>query len=622
MVRGIVAATAWCLVTGVAWNLNAGQGFSSERPNILWISSEDNGPQLGCYGDAFSTTPNLDGLASRGMRYQRAWSCAPVCAPARTTIITGVWPTSTGAMHMRSQVTLPETIRLLPQYLRQLGYYCSNNVKEDYNLEKAGKVWDDSSNKAHWRNRASGQPFFSVFNFTVSHESQIRKRPHKAIHDPKLVPVPPYHPDLPDVRQDWAQYYDKITEMDREVGKVLRELDEDNLRDNTIIFYFGDHGSGMPRSKRWLYESGLKVPLMVSAPPKYRELLGASYREGGASDELVCFVDLAPTMISLAGGDIPTTMQGQAFLGPKKSKSRQYIYGFRDRMDERYDCSRAIRDERFAYIRNFMPHRPQGQFLSYMFETPTTVAWQSAFQKGSLTPEQSYFWVPKDSEELYDLEQDPFQVKNLAKDPAFREVTTRMRDALRSWMLETRDLGLLSESDMLARAKGESPYQLGHDSARYDLESIERAADIATRTMDTHPKQLRDLLSANDAAIRYWGAVGYLVRGVRGIQVDWNDMRTSSKDSSLSVQVIALESLARFGTPEDRQTSIARLWELADSTKNDLFVSVAAMNALDHSQLKPTEKPANIKDFPSQSKGYPQRYDTLLPKLIEKLAMP
>jgi len=213
------------------------------RPNILWITSEDNGTELGCYEDPYARTPHIDRLAARGLKYLNAWSNAPVCAPARTTIISGMYPPSTGSEHMRSLVKLPAGFRMFPQYLRDAGYYCTNNAKEDYNLKKPGQVWDESSRQAHWRNRQPGQPFFAVFNITTSHESQLRKRPHRLVHDPSQAPVPTYHPDTPEVRHDWAQYYDKLTEMDTEVGERLDELEVAGLADHTIIFYYGDHGS-------------------------------------------------------------------------------------------------------------------------------------------------------------------------------------------------------------------------------------------------------------------------------------------------------------------------------------------------------------------------------------------
>ena len=242
---------------------------AADLPNVLWLTSEDNGPHLGCYGDKYATTPILDALAAKGMIYTRAISNAPVCAPARTTIISGMYPPSTGSEHMRSMTSLPSGYKMYPAYLRELGYYCTNKSKEDYNLRKEGEVWNESGGKGHWRNRPDKkQPFFAIFNYTVCHESRIRKRPHTQVHDPAKVRVPAYHPDHPEVRKDWAQYHDKLTEMDTQVGAQLKELEAAGVADDTIVFYYGDHGSGMPRSKRWPFFSGLNVPLIVHVPEK------------------------------------------------------------------------------------------------------------------------------------------------------------------------------------------------------------------------------------------------------------------------------------------------------------------------------------------------------------------
>ncbi len=239
---------------------------------------------------------------------------------------------------------MPEFMKMYPQFLRERGYYCTNNSKEDYNLTKPGQVWDESSGKAHWKNRQPGQPFFAIFNITVSHESQIRTRPHTLVHDPAQAPLPAYHPDTPEVRHDWAQYYDKVTEMDAQAGQRLKELEEAGLADETIIFFYGDHGSGMPRSKRWPYDSGLHVPLIVHVPDKFRELAPKDYQPGGATDRLVAFVDLAPTLLSLAGVKPPEWMQGHAFLGRFEAPPQKYLFGFRGRMDERYDMVRSVRN--------------------------------------------------------------------------------------------------------------------------------------------------------------------------------------------------------------------------------------------------------------------------------------
>jgi arylsulfatase A-like enzyme len=326
----------------------------TKLPNILWIVCEDINPNLGCYGDPNAVTPNLDKFAEGAMWYTNCWSTAPVCAPARTSLITGVYPPSTGAEHMRSLVKMPEFMKMYPQLLREAGYYCTNCAKEDYNLEKPGEVWSVSSKKGHWRNRPAGKPFMAVFNIEKTHESQIRKRPHTLKHDPTKIKVPAYHPDTPEVRHDWAQYHDNITEMDEIAGKYLKELEEAGLVEDTIVFFYGDNGGGMPRGKRWCYESGLNVPLIIRIPEKFKHLAPKDYKTGGATGRLAGFVDFAPTLLSIAGVKPPEWMQGHALMG-RFDDPQKYIHGFRGRMDERYDMVRAVRNEKYLYMDSTLP---------------------------------------------------------------------------------------------------------------------------------------------------------------------------------------------------------------------------------------------------------------------------
>src|SRR3954470_11923346 len=457
-------------------------GAAAELPNILWVTCEDIGPHLGCYGDTYSVPPNLDALAAKGMRYTNASSNAPVCAPARTTIISGLYPPSTGAEHMRSLVNLPPQFRMFPQFLRDGGYYATNNSKEDYNLEKPGRVWDISSKNAHWKHRLKGQPFFAVFNHVISHESQIRNEIEKSnqIHDPAKVRLPAYHPDTPEVRRDWAQYYDRITMMDREAGNNLRELEKAGLADDTIVFFFSDHGSGMPRNKRSACNSGLNVPFIVYFPPKWRQLAPKDYKSGGTSDRLVSFVDLAPTVLSLAGIKAPEHMQGVPFCGKFAAAEPPYSFGFRGRMDERIDLVRSVRDKQYMYVRNYMPYLPAGQHNAYMFETPTTRVWHELFEQGKLNADQSAFWQPKALEELYDFKVDPDEIHNLAGSPEHHDVLVRMREAQEKWAKRIKDVDFLSEWEMHARSKGSSPYEVGHDPKKYDFDAIFAAANIAS----------------------------------------------------------------------------------------------------------------------------------------------
>ena len=520
---------------------------AADLPNILWITSEDNGPHLGCYGDAYADTPNIDGLAGRGMIYLNAWSTAPVCAPARTTIISGLYPPSTGSEHMRSMTRLPAGFRMYPQYLREAGYYCTNNSKEDYNLEKPGKVWDESSRKAHWKNRAPGQPFFAIFNYTVSHESQIRKQRHRAVHDPAKVRVPAYHPDAPEVRKDWAQYYDKLTEMDALVGNSLRELEDAGLTEDTIIFYYGDHGSGMPRSKRFPYNSGLNVPLVVHVPEKLRHLAPDDYSVGGKTDRLVGFIDLAPTALSVAGIRPPSHFQGHAFMGRYAAPPQPYTYGFRGRMDERYDMMRTVRDKRYIYIRNYMPHKIYGQHVAYMFQTPTTRVWKRLHDEGKLSAAQAAFWRRKPPEELYDLQNDPDEVRNLADSAAHREILERLRKAQRELALRIRDVGFLPEDEIHSRARESTPYEVGHSDAKFPLERILSTAELAASLAPDAVPALEKGLADDDSAIRYWAAMGLLVRGEKAVRV---------RESSSSER-----SRRHLGQrPRDRGARARRVW--------------------------------------------------------------
>ncbi len=590
----------------------------SPRPNILWITSEDNGPHLGCYGDDYATTPNLDALAARGMFYRTCWSNAPVCAPARTTIISGMYPTSLGAEHMRSMTRLPAAFAMYPQYLRDFGYYCTNNSKEDYNLAKPGKVWDDSSGKAHWKNRAAGQPFFAIFNHTISHESKLRTRPHKAVHDPAKVRVPAYHPDTPEVRQDWAQYYDRLTEMDALAGENLQEVAEAGLADDTIVFYYGDHGSGMPRSKRWPYNSGLHVPLIVYIPEKFKHLRSDDYAVGGSTDRLVSFVDLAPTLLSLCGLEPPAHMQGHAFAGQFTAPRQDFVYGYRGRMDERFDMVRSVTDGRYVYIRNYMPHKVYGQHIDYMFQTPTTRIWKEMFDAGKLNEAQSHFWKTKPAEELYDLKSDPDEVNNLANSPQHQDIRQRMRTAQQDLAVKIRDIGFLPEGEIHSRSAGSTPYETAHDDAKYPLAKIMAAAEQASSLKADALDDLTAAMTDDDSAVRYWGAMGLLMRGEAGVSPCRDLLRKALADQSPYVRITAAEALGRYGNKEDIAAALPVLLDLASPTENGVFVSMSALNAIDELDAKAASAAQRIAKLPTQDAKADGRMSSYILRLVEK----
>ncbi len=602
---------------------SAGSAVANDKkqnqPNIVWITCEDMGPHLGCYGDTYATSPNIDKLAKRSLRYLYCWSNAPVCAPARTAIISGVYPPSTGSQHMRSFTQLPPGMDMYPVLLRMAGYYCTNNVKEDYNLKKPQQLWHMSSRKAHWKHRREGQPFFAIFNFTVTHESRIRQRPKKVAHDPAKAPLPAYHPDHPNVRRDWAQYYDNITTMDKMVGEVLKQIEDAGLAEDTIIFFYADHGSGMPRSKRFPYNSGLHVPLLVHVPDKYRDLAPKDYAAGKTTDRLVSFVDLAPTVLSLAGVKPPTYYQGHAFMGKYEIEPQPYIYGFRGRMDERYDMVRSVRDKRYVYVRNYMPHRACGQHVDYMFKTATTSTWKKLFDEGKLNAAQSRFWMPRASEELFDLKNDPDEVNNLATSEKHQEILNRMRKAQQELVFKIRDVGFLPEDEIHSRSQGSTPYQVGHNRKNYPLERIFKTAEAASRLKSEAVPQLVKDLEHSDSAVRYWAAMGLLMRGKNTVKKHLSQLRLALADKASGVQIVAAEALGKYGEPKDIKSALEVLMKLAPPHKNDVHTSMMALNALDYlgDKAVPALKP--IASFPPKFNSNDGRANYGVAALIRRL---
>jgi len=560
-------------------------GAAGDRPNILWITCEDISPNLGCYGDDYARTPHLDALAARGVRYTNAFGITGVCAPNRSCLITGVYPSSLGSHDMRSTTRLPDQIKCFPEYLRAAGYYCTNNSKTDYNFPTPKAAWDECSRKGHWRGRKQGQPFFSVFNYTLTHESRIRQ-PDKSFfrvtarltarqrHDPAKVPVPPFHPDTPEVRKDWARYHDLITALDYHVADRLKELEADALAEDTIVFFFSDHGAGMPGCKKWVWEAGLHVPLIVYFPEKYRKWAPAA--AGKTCQRLVSFVDFAATVLSLAGVRVPSHVQGTAFLGAQAGRARQYVFAIRDRMAERYDTVRVVRDGQYQYIRNFMPHLSWSQYVSYTEQMPTMKVWRRLAGQGKLTgPAGRYFQPVKPVEELYDTAADPHQVRNLAGQAKYRPVLERFRGECRAWMKRTGDLGLLPESEMHRRAAGSTPWEIRSQPRKNPLESLLAAADLANAMDPAKLAELVNLLRAGDPAVRWWGAVGLVALGAKAAPAA-EALREALKDPAANVRIAAADALCNLGRHDEA------LPVLIDALQHPTaFIRLRAMNVLD-----------------------------------------
>lgn len=552
-----------------------------ELPNILWITSEDNSAYFtGGYGNAFATTPNIDRLAEDGFIYTHAYAPCPVCSPARNTIITGVYAASNGNEQMRSNYPKSESVHTYPEYLHQAGYYCTNNSKTDYNTPSIdpNEIWDESSDKAHYKNRPEGKPFFAVFNLTTSHESQIHRQiPAEELrHDPSRVTLPPYHPDTPEMRHDWAQYYDKVEDMDTEVGALLRELDSLGLAENTIVFYYGDHGGVLARSKRFIYETGTRVPFVIRIPEKYKYLYPAK-KTSRKVDRMVNFVDLAPTLLSIAGIPIPDYMQGSAFLGQQKTKDPEYTFMTRQRMDERYDMVRAVRDEQYRYIRNYMPFRITMQHVDYLFNASSAQSWEDAFKAGTTNEVQSRFFLPKPVEELYDTENDPWEVNNLAGDPAYADVLERMRNAMDQWEKDYHDVGLIPEMDYQNFMGDGSMYDYMR-SPECPFDKLLEASRLATLGSARDIPQYIEYLKDDNSAVRYWGVTGLLIHKDNARDA-FPVLMESAGDKSAAVATLSAETLYNLGEKEAAIKTYIRL--LQDTVNYNMTDRNYALNSID-----------------------------------------
>lgn len=501
----------WLCLALIVWDpgarlMGSGSGTGvTARPNILWLVTEDNSASfVGGYGNPLARTPVFDALAREGILYERAYSTSAVCAPTRASLITGMYAPSLGTQHMRSRVPMPAGLAYFPSYLRTAGYFTSNRSKTDYNAEVLPGTWDRNGADAHWRQRQPGQPFFSIFNFTASHESSLHRRlPLKT--DPTQVRVPAYLPDTAEVRADLAQYLDRVTETDRLIGEVLAQLEADGLSGDTIVFYYSDHGGVLPRSKRFLYENGTHVPLVIRFPWKFQQL--APGTPGSRNRELVNWVDLAPTVLSLAEVPVPLHIHGRALAGAQQGVAPGHTFQFRDRMDERIDLSRAVTDGRWRYIRHYRPELPTMQHVEYLWKMASMQDWARLQGEGKLNAVQAAGFGPKAAEELFDCASDPDNVRNLAADPAVRPVLDRMRMELRVHLLRTRDTGFLPEPMLREMSAGGSPRKALEEESVYPLERVLQMLDRLQAGPGVKVEEWRGWLSDRHPAIRYWAAL-------------------------------------------------------------------------------------------------------------------
>lgn len=505
-----------------------------DRPNILWLVTEDMGPYIAPFGDSTVQTPNLSRLASEGVIYPNMYSPSGVCAPSRAAIATGMYPSSIGANHMRTtsytEVTgLPSyeavpnpEVKMISELLRMNGYYCTNNSKQDYQFKAPVTAWDESSRFAHWKNRKNNQPFFSIFNFTQTHESALfepygfkkgEQRHYQAgdrnysstsglipedkitTHIPKDTnfKIPPYLPDTEKVRRDLWKMYNNIAEMDKQLGAILKQLEDDGLLENTIIFFYGDHGGPLPRQKRLIYDSGLNTPMIIRFPNKQKS--------GTKDSQLISFVDFAPTLLSLLGISPPDYMQGEAFLGKYQAKEkRKYIHAAADRFDGFTDAIRAVRNKQFKYIRNFRPEQEYYLPVQYRERIPTMQELLRLKDEGKLNKDQTlWFRKNKSKEELYDCKTDPHELNNLVEDPTYNENLAELRAEMNRWIEDIGDQPNLPERELISHLwKGKDIQPVTNEpiitssNGKVTISSTTDGASLAYKVIDnygTEPKE-------------------------------------------------------------------------------------------------------------------------------------
>ncbi len=515
-----------------------------EQPNIVWITSEDNSKH---YMDLFdphgAPTPNIESLANQGIIFTNAFSNAPVCSSARSTLISGCYGPRIGSHYHRGlkKVPMPEGVEMYPAYLKSAGYYTANNHKEDYNITKSDTVWDKSSKKAHWRNRMPGQPFFYVHNIFTTHESRVHFSKEdfntkKTTNSPDSCFVQPNHPDTELMRFTNAWYKDKIMQMDNQVGELIEELKKDSLLENTFIFYYGDHGGVLPGSKGYVFETGLHVPLVVYIPPKYEHLV--NIKPGSKNNGFVNFTDFGATVLNLAGIEIPEGIDGKPFLGKniteEELSSRDETFSYADRFDEKYDMVRAIRKGKYKYIRHFQPFNFDGLMNNYRYKQLAYKEWAQMHEQKQLNNIQDQFFNTKQVEALYDIETDPFETKNLIGDNQYSEKLTEMRNRLTNKLKEMPDLAFYPEFYLIKNAF-KNPVEFGQKN-KANINKYIDIANLSLKPFDNAKEELEKQLTSDDWLCRYWALIvcsgfGENAKELKGIisEIAQNDVELINK---------------------------------------------------------------------------------------------
>lgn len=553
---------------------------SRAKPNIVWLTTEDNSAcWYRLYNPKGAPMPNIERLAKDGLVFNNAYSCGPVCSAARSTIISGCYVSGLGAQYHRKQVpvAMPGGVRMYPWYLRQAGYYTTNNRKEDYNFQNSEKegVWDESSAKATYRNRKPGQPFFHVQNYGHTHESRL----FKSVPDAQLKTRPlsvelfPYHPDTPLFRNKYAHYLDLQTAVDAEMGKLINQLEADGLLDDTFIFHYGDHGGVLPGGKGYAHNDGLQVAMVVYVPKNFQHLVPA--KRGSRIDGFVQFVDLSATVLNLAGAEIPKGIDGRPFLGKgvtlKELNRRDTAFGYAERFDEKYDMVRFLRKGKYTYLRSYQPFNFDGLHNFYRYKQPAFRQWRDMYKAGKLNTAQSAFFEARRPECLYDLEKDPHEVNNLADDPAYAAALREMRSLLRQRLKSTPDVGFVPEPVFVAESGGN-----GKTFGLKNKQLISRLIDIADLQVLSFAKarpQIGKALNSREPLERYWGLITCSAFGEQAAVFYEKAKELAASDANLLVRARAAEFLGLTGAADPRPAFVDVLNKTTDPIEANLILN-------------------------------------------------
>ena len=583
------------------------------KPNILWITIEDTSPQfIGCYGNKNARTPIIDKLAAEGIRFTNVFSTGTVCSPSRTAIITGVKTYRAGTGNHRSKYPVPEFIKGFPYYLQQQGYYTTNNAKTDYNVanekEFIEEAWNESSNNAGWWKRKPGQPFFVVFNYNESHQSHTMTETYdwyiENVYNPLLpneriddndFEMPPFYLDSPEMRKQFARVYNSIKLTDNKIGELLARLEKDNLKDSTIIFFYADHGEGMPRGKTNGINYGYRVPFVIWFPEMYKHMSPWG-TAGIVTDELIDFTDLAPTLISLAGGEIPKHLEGRPVLGKNRKKPVEHLLLSSDRSDNGIDMVRTVTDGRFVYSRNFLPFINEARYIRYMEIGEIKQQMRKDLAENKLNALQKSLFEPRPAEFLFDIENDLWETNNLAENLEYKEVLKKMRTLMKDEVLRSRDVLFLPEYEIGLLSETSTAYEFRLNKAKYPLEEIYEAASLAGfRGKNVAAKQV-ELLGNSNKIIRYWAIIGLRSQSHDDLKPFSKELNKSMKDNYPSVAISASavtyemfknkaaeENLKKFCAHENLQISLMAINYLLYTKNKEPFVeTINKVHKMDH----------------------------------------